>query len=344
MGSIFNLLNPLSTPPPKKSTSPKQTGRGHEAKRVEDAVVTLDAEAEWHTLVERAEMSVNRKDDKTMSGDTQSGYHSQTNNQESIEMEVEESRPRIFGDTLHVEGGKDNVESTEVGNAYRRRSSSLLMDILNPVEESTVANTHERVQVSREDISTQSKTPQIDYTSSQPVPRVKNADKSEEMIVDVVGVEEGISTHPNGTTSITTDETDSRTQIIIQSSKSADSQQTIEDPIGNVPPTTDAVPSHTPSPSMKRKYTPESSPDEPLSREVPSQTAQPYVPTNVPTQISVEKPQPPSRAIKKPKKAPIKRPQVAKNKGAINGNKKPGPKPKPKTESVGLDDVHPLAA
>lgn len=354
MGSIHNLLNPLSTPSPRRFTSPKRKGGGSEDEVGEEAVMKVEAESEHYTPVELANMRVKGKDDKIQGG-TLSGNHTQTSSQESSVMQVEETRARMFGDNLSVQRGKGDENSMDMDNRSRRRSTSSLADILNPMEEAAAINAQAPTQSSPKDTSTQSSfppavsptqsgIPQVDLTSSSlalaSVASGKDSENDEKMMVDVVGLKEETSTHLNGTTSRAMDDSISNSRAM-EPSKSNDSQQTIDDPVESVPPTTDTIQieTRTPSLSKKRKYTPESSPDEPLSHELQAQAVPSYIETDTQNQISVEKPQPQSRAVKKPKRPAIKRPQSAKKKAATNDQRKPGPKSKAKSESVGLDDV-----
>jgi hypothetical protein len=178
----------------------------------------------------------------------------------------------------------------------------------------------------------------------------------EEIVVDVVGFTEDEVPVPRNHQSedvpmATTETSTPKNSEPMKPSMSTDSGRTITDIVEDSPaPPTPAPPS---PPSKKRKFTPESSPDEPLLSEFPAPpatgTIQPQE-SEIHAQIAVEKlqgqtPPQPSRANKKPKKTLIRRPVTAPaKKKVINGQRKP-PKPKPKELSsmgIGLDDVNSL--
>jgi hypothetical protein len=99
------------------------------------------------------------------------------------------------------------------------------------------------------------------------------------------------------------------------------------------------LPTRTPSPPKKRKFTPESSPDQPLNQNPSDNSAQSTQP-EVQGQIAVEKLQLPSKSVKKSKKQPPKRPQNTKKKNT-NAPKRPvARKTKEKSASVGFDEVY----
>jgi len=125
----------------------------------------------------------------------------------------------------------------------------------------------------------------------------------------------------------------------MKQSLSTDSERTITDIVEDSPGPTFPAPS---TPSKKRKFTPESSPEEPLLHETLSPVNETALQeSEIQNQIAVEKPQAPSRTSKKPKRAPIRRPPQPKKKGP-NGQRKPlKPKIKELSVSVGFDDVYP---
>jgi hypothetical protein len=124
--------------------------------------------------------------------------------------------------------------------------------------------------------------------------------------------------------------------VPMQKSTSADSERTINAPFSNMP--TPKPPTSSPSPSRKRKFTPESSPDEPLAQDLPPQpeTASLLKPSpSIPTETPIPVPAP--KAAKKPRKPSVKRPPSAKKKPPVNGQKK-----RPlsvKDRAVSLDEV-----
>jgi hypothetical protein len=247
-------------------------------------------------------------------------------------------------------------------------SSSSLADILNPVDEIPVAKASFQEAPVKESspilakpvpvpsvapqnvLSRSTETPSVPVkTLSGTHPPEAAADDSiateEDMIVDVVGSgEEG--TPIGGDIPATIPETRSSATRPnghpMQLSLSNDSQQTISDIIEIPVETRNSdlrQKSRSPSPSKKRKLTPESSPDPP-SKDLDTPETEPIPKdSEVAGQISVEKSQPPARVMKKPRKAPIKKPEAARKKLA-NGQKKPvHPKRKEKSMSVGGDEV-----
>ena len=332
MGSIFNLLNPLtiSSPAPTSSVQSSKRGAATGEGGSEDVIVALDAEVECTTPpVESDEMRA------TLLA------------RESNEDErMEQGQPSIV-----VERVADTSSKEDGG---RRTSSSPLADILNPVQGTpgTSSTTHielsssERVIV--EEVNSLSALPleHIKRESSIASLPINNLDQNdEEMDVDVVGT----ATEEVATPNIETLNSNIPTALIPPSqpmlpSASTDSQATISDVVEPTPTQNPPIPSRSPTPSRKRKFTPESSPDEPLSAGLPPPGPHPvHLETHTHEQISVEKPQPTpaSRAVKKPKRpAQIKRPTHAKKKSAAtNGHKKLNRKHTEKSESVGLDEV-----
>ena len=334
--------------------SSKRKGQGDDNGGDENAIVTLAADSEYYTPVEIPQMRAHAKDDKVHG---QTGikemrvHHIQI---ESSVMQVEETRPRLL--EVWREGGKVDVgrNAIEGGDTSRRTSSSSssLADILNPMEEPLVIPAHQ----SPKDMSTtipltktlpdpqlQLVTSQVDSSQAMTTIATGNDAENDEEMMDIVGInEEAEGTDATAMKDVITD------NISTRPSGSTDSQQTIEEPVTNLPQPTDTklpLPSRTPSPSKKRKYTPESSPDEPLSHELQLQRLPTHFDTEIQPQISVEKPKAGSRVVKT-SRLPIKHPQprpgkVAKKKPKINGEKKkPGLNPKEKSASVGLDDVY----
>jgi hypothetical protein len=249
------------------------------------------------------------------------------------------------------------IKESLIEDGRRRTSSSSLADILNPIEETSSSERIESSSIAKaipEEDSSQPSfilehvQPQLPSTASWSNPQsilVKTTEHDEEeMNVDVVETtEEPITSHNAESRSSTIPDAPSPISQPMQRSASTDSQATILDPVEPTPQINQPIPSRSPTPSKKRKFTPESSPDEPLSAGVPLPIPQ-HLQLETHAQISVEKPQPtPSRAVKKPKRpSQIKRPAHAKKKSAAtNGVKKPHRKQK--EQSVGFDDVHPPA-
>ena len=330
MGSILNLLNPMTIPSPAPTPPSRTRKRGavNETGKSEDVIVTLDAGAECFTPVESDEMRA-----------TDIGLQS---NEDKV---MEDIQPGITAGGVNESLNED---------ARRRTSSSSLADILNPIEETS----NERIEASSigkailEEHSSQPSfileqmQPQLPSTASSSNPQsiqVKTTEHDEEeMNVDVVGTTEELVTSKNVESSNSTiPDAPSPVSQSMQRSASTDSQATILDPAEPTPQNNQPIPSRSPTPSKKRKFTPESSPDEPLSAGLPLPIPQ-HLQLESHSQISVEKPQAtPSRAVKKPKRpSQIKRPAHAKKKSAAtNGVKKPNRKQK--EQSVGFDDVHP---
>lgn len=333
MGSILNLLNPLTIPPPAQTSSPQSRKRGaaNEEGGSEEASVTLDAEVECNTPVESHGMRATHQA------------------RESIENKLNDG-----GQPSVVEGV---VSSSSKEDGGRRTSSSSIADILNPLQDSQVTSSNGYSEVSSSGkVIPKDPTSRVSLPLEQLEPPSPSIDLSsnvqsildhenEEMDIDVVGAEEPVSTQNIGSSNSVIPAPPIPTSQPMQPSASTDSQATISDTIEPITTNNPLVPSRSPSPSKKRKFTPESSPDEPLSAGLPAAGSYPlHLETDAHEQISVEKPQPVARAIKKPKRpTQIKRPAHAKKKSAaINGNKKPNRKHTEKSESVGFDEVlHP---
>lgn len=343
MGSIHNLLNPLSTPSPRRLMSSNREEGGDDNEGDRDGIVSLDVEAEYYTPIESAKMRTNGKDDK---------IHGQTGIREmrpdltqtgSSEIQLEETRPRLL--EVRSEEGKVDVRRNRMEEVFRRTSSSSsLADILNPLEEPPVTPAYQ----SPRDTSiiipiTQTPTDRQQQSVTTQVDSTKDAEHDEEMI-DVVRVNE----ETEGADSSAMKDVIITGEAIRQSG-STDSQLAKDEPVTNLAQPTDTkspVPSRTPSPSKKRKYTPESSPDAPLFHELQHQPPPSHIEPDLQAQISVEKPKAGSR-VTKTSRAPPKhlnpRPnKAAKKKPKTNGEKKKqGPKPKEKSPSVGLEEVLP---
>jgi len=333
MGSILNLLNPITIPSPAPTppSRPRKRGAVNETGKSEDVIVTLDhARAECFTPAESDEMRA-----------TDIG-------QQSYEDKVmEDIQPGITA------GG---IKESLIEDGRRRTSSSSLADILNPIEETSSSERIESSSIAKaipEEDSSQPSfilehvQPQLPSTALSSNPQsilVKTTvHDEEEMNVDVVGTtEEPIISKNVESLNSTFPDAPSPISQSMQRSASTDSQATILDPVEPTPQNNQPIPSRSPTPSKKRKFTPESSPDEPLSAGLPLPIPQHLQLAHA--QISVEKPQPtPSRAVKKPKRpSQIRRPAHAKKKSAAtNGVKKPHRRQK--EQSVGFDDVHPPA-
>jgi hypothetical protein len=359
MGSIQNLLNPMSNPSsPQRPSFSKRNGMAGE-EPVEDAVVTLDSEAECYTPLELSmrpeEINNNVVDEKTSIDIPREKI--QIDTQPSYLLESPESRSR----TLHTNnrGDGQTFESKQVPeldkDESRRTSSSSLASILNPVEEEmvsipknvakqsqpaqvTLGKTSEQMQTINS-VSSETPTSEPNQLDTAPSYVLLNNDavESEEIreMPDVVGVIEEQDGSEINVAEMKDAVLIEQTGHPMQKSESLDSQETILDPVDSNP-IVEPSPSRPPSPSKKRKFSPESSPDEPLSNNVEVGTSITIEP-DPESRIPLEKPQPAARAVKKPKKAPIKRPQAAKKKTASSGPKKPG-RPAKRKEQFGTID------
>jgi hypothetical protein len=253
------------------------------------------------------------------------------------------------------------VTSEDPDDSSRRTSSSSLADILNPTEESPIVS---KTVPAKEPMSKQpspERTPEtiilamplkseaqnVDPPSSSYVQSDKTVDDATtnevEMDVDIIGsVKEETPMEVDNPTPIPA-VTENKPHPVdpTPSSPMDNSENTTTTAVANIPTPQDTnspFPTHVPTPSKKRKFTPESSPDEPLTKAVPDSTIS-TTPT-IQNQIAVEKPQPP-KAVKKPKKAPIKRPQNAKKKTPQAPKRPTARKPKGKSPSIGIDEVQP---
>ena len=312
MGSIENLLNPLSIPFPKPtSLSPTQKrAGGTEEGATENVMVIIEAEVECRS---------------------------------NVEMATRDRRP------VMTAGG---VDSSSKDDGIRRTSSSSLADLLNLPEESqvTASNGHPQSKSSEGTLPAESraKSPRRlnPFGSQFPSKSASISVQSglEEMSVDVLATTE-LSIPPQNieTLHFTLPTVPSTDNQPIQTSPSADFQVTIS-PSEPAAATHAIIPSRSPSPSKKRKFTPESSPDEPLSAGPSPPVSQLLqLDPEIHSEISVEKPQPTPRAVKKPKRpAQIKRPAHVKKKStATNGQKKVNRKQKEESASVSFDNVRP---
>ena len=323
---------------------------------MEEEVVSLGGKEESFTPVLREEMPASRDDQSK-------------GKERDIEITSVEEKESLSPSTRQRFEGADtgkiaHKETPVMEDGVRRVSSSSLADILNPTDVSpkTLSNDILPQSIPRETLA---KIPSSDTaavnerqesgeqpTQQKPTDTTKEetqtpndaAETEDEMLVDVVTTgEKGETSHLDKSESTTTDIKPMQSAAHdMQRSDSYDSQATIEDPIDSttVQIAADASPVPLSSPK-KRKFTPESSPDEPLSHGVPQVPRSTTEDAEVQSQISVEKPQPPVRAIKKPKKQPVPKKPAAKRK-PLNGLKRPSkPKRAEKLQSVGLDDVSP---
>ena len=347
MGSIHHLLNPLTYTPPQCYVLPGKPAVVEDENEPED-VVTLDAEAKCYTPSEmRAPSDDSPKRDDSGNEEAQIARGVPLKTEESGETRIQQSLASM-SQAVAAMGGSGLYTSRAYGEdaGSRRTSSSSLADILNPVEEEskpqqTVPESLLTVTDSALDHTSTTKSPVVEppqlepliehdaHTSGSPnEPR----ETEEEIMVDVVGLtpkDHQVDDMPittNGSAPVLPSEEMYR-------SISTDSGRTITDIVEDSPAPNPPTP---PTPSKKRKFTPESSPDEPLSIDIPNPPTE-TIPQE--SETSVEKPQAPSRASKKPKKVPIRRPQPSKKK-ALNGQMKPTkPKSKELSMTMGLDDV-----
>jgi hypothetical protein len=326
--------------------TPKMMEEGDYNEGDRNVAVMLKAETEYYTPVESTKILSNGKD-KQILGQTGAREvrvdHTQI---ESSEMQVEETRPRLL--EVWSEGGKLDVgQNWMKGDNTSRRasSSSSLADILNPLEEPLVMAAHK----SPKDISMTMPMIPPDRQSQTVTTQIDSTKDADEEMIDIVGVNE----ETEGTESIVVKDEITNSVAMRQSGSTYSQQTTAEAVTKFALPTNHKSPiqSQTPSPSKKRKYTPESSPDEPLSRELQQQPLLSHVEPEVQAQILVEKPKVGvGSRVGKNSRAPTKhsnpRPnKLSKKKPKTNGEKKkPSPKSKEKSASVGLEDVPPSHA
>jgi hypothetical protein len=381
MGSIHNLLNPVNTPSPRRFTSPQASGMARTDEEEHDDVSKLETETGGGVpLLDplRARNDDNGVHSQTNKIVTEV-KQIQTTRMDIDMTNIEEGQEGSGqnGELLTVPGrpASGPSEGKDKGDSSRRTSSSSLADILNPTDEPPVAQNNSPEQPTAKTVAPESSksdplpsaimqanSPPRAQTPPLPIPMKSTSIEEplmvtavyhaitteEDMIVDIVGLAEEVAPLDAEQTS-TVAETNGSTSAQpnghpMQRSRSNDSQATISDideTSTNIPVAERRHMSPSPS-SKKRKFTPESSSDQPLQKDVNVQEteATPKY-TEVQAQISVEKPQAAARAIKKPKKAPIKKPEAARKKIA-NGQRKPAkPKRKEKSMSVGIDEVSP---
>ena len=323
--------------------TPKRKDGGDYNEGDRNAAVMLKAETEYYTPVESTKIRSYGEDEQIQGQTGAREMRVDHTRIESSEIQVEETRPRLL--EVWGEGGKLDVGQNGMkgdNTSRRASSSSSLADILNPLEEPSVMAAHQ----SPKDMSMTIPIIPTDRQPQKATAQVDSTMDADEEMIDVVGVNEE------------TERTDSyamkeviTNSVAMQQSGSTYSQQTTDEVVTKL-----ALPTHhksplqsqTPSPSKKRKYTPESSPDEPLSHELQQQPLLSHVEPDVQAQILVEKPKVGvgSRVVKNsraPTKHPNPRPnKLAKKKPKTNGEKKkPPPKSKEKSASVGLEDVPP---
>src|SRR5579859_7490343 len=144
MGSIHNLLNPLTPTPPQSYVLPRKSDiKEEEIER--DDVVTLDADAECYTPVDMRASYEN-----TARRDDSGGAEAEDERIASLATEnirndyVEQLRPstQLSRTANNTPSPSQVVGAAAEAAGSRRTSSSSLADILNPVEElPIVANT-----------------------------------------------------------------------------------------------------------------------------------------------------------------------------------------------------------
>lgn len=362
MGSIHHLLNPLTPTPPPSYVLPRKIAAKEETFEP-DEVVTLDAEAECYTPTDMLvphEDTARRDDSGEAEAENERIASLAT---DSIRNDyVEQLRPSTQLSRT-ANNGPSVSPSHIVGAAAeaagsRRTSSSSLADILNPVQEPPkVANTIPEQQTTPLSashdpgpqsitISITAETPPQESdinrdTNLSPSPNARHNIEDEAM-VDVVGITEDEQPVKGEAQQEDIPMAAAQTSIPLggepmKQSMSTDSERTITDIVEDSPGPTFPAPS---TPSRKRKFTPESSPEDTLLNEAPppaNETAPQEF--EIQNQIAVEKPQVTSRTSKKPKKAPIRRPPQPKKKGP-NGQRKPvKPKTKELSMSIEFDDV-----
>jgi len=367
MGSILNLLNPLSSPSPHKIMSPKNNNKETEGEEGQidhqdgNDLVTPDAEAEFldpARLRAIGKAGASRPDITTTESQE---AHVQADDLKSLETRHERQKPFLPQNNDIVHAPEHSI-AKDMGESSRRTSASSLADILNPVEESQAhtagvpskPSSPGNKSIEVEAIHPRSLEPmQLELPHTEPAPVSDNvstmapegsAESDEKMVVDVIGLDvDGTSvSFQSRPETVTKDsismELDSHP---MEQSKSTDSERTTTDIINDPIPTTTESPLDSRAPDFfkKRKYSPESSPDEPLLQTQSMPTIQ--VETEIQNQIAVQKPQAAPKASKKPKKIPIKKPQAAKKKQQPSGSRKPSRSIKRKEEmvGVGIDDV-----
>jgi hypothetical protein len=345
MGSIQNLLNPLSTPSPRRRSPSKSSNTR------EPPVSAVPRPTENVTNPPQTPPSQNDRLSPSASrryNIAQPGYLL-----ESIQVERPQSSPssdrvrsgsgggvplgeiRVLSPARGMKGV--GAPDAGAGNRSRRTSTSSLADLLNPVETEPLPNVFS---------STTQLTPEKSPSAGRvvspipphhsptlvvsPVAMEKIEENDEDMNIDIVGMEDD---NPPTETNAAMQQGES---VPMQKSTSTDSEATIDTPFSDL--SIRKPPTPTPSTSRKRKFTPESSPDEPLAQEPPPQpeTASSLKPSpSMPTETPIPVPAP--KAAKKPRKPTVKRPPSAKKKPPVNGQKKRPVSAKDRAAS--LDDV-----
>ena len=358
MGSIQNLLNPLNTLSPQRQ-SPSST-RQNRSGEPDSATLSLAKDNAANSSQAPSTLHVSPALAAKRQNSSHAGYIV-----ESIQAEPMQRTPSDRGKSGGAGGtvvlGEIQVLSpmrgmnraggslSDAGPSNRSRrtsSSSSLADLLNPVElSSVIVNVSSSLTQGAPEKSSSPSDLRMVLSPPSPQPRahhppafvvspvlMEELDENDDMNVDIVGVE---NEKPAAILNDVTMTTIASQSEPMQKPKSADSERTIDDPVTSLPIPKPSTP--TLIPSRKRKFTPESSPDEPLAHELPPQletsSSRPVELT-----ISIEKSTPTTpKAVKKPKQTPVKRSSSIKKKQAANDQKKRPPSAREKSESV--DDV-----
>jgi hypothetical protein len=344
MGSIQNLLNPLSTPSPRRRSPSKSTAReptiSAETRPTENVTNPPPTPPSHNGRLSPSRIrSYNTAEPAYILDSIQVERPQSSPSSDRVRSGSGSGVPLGEIRVLSPARGMKGVGAPDagVGNRSRRTSTSSLADLLNPVETEPLPNVYS---------STTQLTPEKSPSTGRlvspvaphhsptfvvsPVAMEKIDENDEDMNIDIVGMEDG---NPPAETNAGMQQVES---LPMQKSASTDSERTIDSPLSNMlipnPPTP------TPSPSRKRKFTPESSPDEPLAQEFlpqPETTSfkpSPSVPADTPIPVPA-----PKAAAKKPRKPSVKRPPSAKKKPPVNGQKKRPLSAKDRAASI--DDV-----
>lgn len=357
MGSIFDLLNPASNPSTPTRPSFPQSILQPEADKVHDEIYKIATRESHIDLPTKLRGQDVRHDlqGQTVNMDIADVSHIVPEKEENRTIgvastqELSPSSRKAWLETV-VDGPPSPLalRTLEDGRNRRRTSSSQLADLLNPAEDTTPAPV---APARGGELTTASKpvsppTVQPEPVKSEPLIATETIteEPEPEERMDIDSVETTEEKHspareerapePIATSEPTKEETPPQLQPshTIERPLSTDSQQTIDDPVDTKSVAVLPSPSRSSSPRRKRKFTPESSPEEPLQG--PRTQSMNIDEDNQPEQEPV---QPVAREIKKPKKPITKKPITPKRKPVPAAPKKP--KVKRKVLPEDLDEV-----
>jgi len=359
MGSIFDLLNPASNPStPTRPTFPQPILQP-EADKVDGEIYKIATRESHIDLSTKLRGQDVRHDlqGQTVNMDIADVSHIIPEKEENRTIgvastqELSPSSRKAWLETV-VDGPPSPLalRTQEDGRNRRRTSSSQLADLLNPAEDTPapVAAPARGGELTTAGKPSSPPTVQPEPVKSEPLIATETIteepEPEERMDIDIVETTEAKSSpapeervpQPIVTSEPTKEERPPQLQPshTIERPPSTDSQQTIDDPVDTKSVAVLPSPSRSPSPPppRKRKFTPESSPEEPLQG--PRTQSMNIDEDNQPEQEPV---QPVAREIKKPKKPITKKPITQNRKPVSTAPKKP--KVKRKVLPEDLDEV-----